>query len=195
MIKLKNVTKRFGDKLLLDRVDLEIAAGESVALTGASGIGKTTLARILLGLERDFEGEISGLPEKRACVFQEDRLLPQLTAGDNVRFVVPEIADDRLREAFRRLGLESDIDTNVEKLSGGMRRRVSILRALLSDAELIVMDEPMKGLDAEIARQTADYCREMLQGRTLVYITHAPEELGWMGVKRVLRLENAKIEG
>ena len=70
---------------LLDRVDLEIAAGESVALTGASGIGKTTLARILLGLERDFEGELSGLPEKRACVFQEDRLLPQLTVGDNVR--------------------------------------------------------------------------------------------------------------
>jgi len=193
MIRLKNVTKRFGDKMLLDRVDLEIRAGEFVALTGASGIGKTTLARILLGLEHDFDGEIMGLPEKRACVFQEDRLLSQLSAGDNVRFAAPDVSEARLRDAFRRLELERDIDTNVEELSGGMRRRVSMIRALLSDAELIVMDEPMKGLDAAIARQTAGYCREMLRGRTLVYITHAPEELDWMGIDRVLRLENAKI--
>lgn len=193
MIEFCNVTKRFGDKLLLETVGLRIETPGMVALIGSSGIGKTTLARMLLGLDRDYSGEIINLPEKRGCVFQEDRLLPQLSAMDNVRFVNPAVSDDALREGFRRLGMENDIHTNVEKLSGGMRRRVSILRALLSDAELIVMDEPMKGLDVAIAKQTAQYCREMLRGRTLLYITHAMEEIEWLGINRVLKLENGKI--
>ena len=194
MIEFKNVTKRFGDKLLLDHVNIAFPA-DFAALLGASGIGKTTLARILLGLETDFSGEVTGLPEKRACVFQEDRLLPQLSAADNVRFAVLGVTNAELRRGFERLGLSDDMHTNVEELSGGMRRRVSILRALLSDAELIVMDEPMKGLDTAIAQQTAAYCREMLRGRTLIYITHTVEELDWMGIAHVLRLENAQIKG
>lgn len=193
MIEFRNVSKRFGDKLLLENGNLHIETPGRIALIGSSGIGKTTLARMLLGLDRDYSGEITGLPEKRGCVFQEDRMLPQLSAMDNLRFVNPTVSDNALREGFRRLGMESDMRTNVEKLSGGMRRRVSILRALLSDAELIVMDEPMKGLDVTIAQQTAQYCREMLQGRTLVYITHAMEEIEWLGIERVLELENAQI--
>lgn len=193
MIEFKNVSKRFGDKLLLEQANFVIPDG-SVALLGPSGIGKTTLARILLGLEKADSGQILGLPEKRACVFQEDRLLPQLSAADNVRFAVPNVDETELQRGFERLGLLNDLHTNVEELSGGMRRRVSILRALLSDADLIIMDEPMKGLDTAIAQQTAAYCREMLRGRTLIYITHSMEELEWMGIQRELRLENAMIK-
>lgn len=193
MIKLKGVTKRFDGKLILDRVDAELPAPGMTALLGASGIGKTTLARMLLGLDADYSGEITGLPHRCACVFQEDRLLMQLTAAENVRFVAPHIGNAELREGFARLGIEADMHTPVSQLSGGMKRRVSILRALLSDGQLVVMDEPMKGLDEAIARQTAAYCREKLKGRTLLYITHAAEEIAWLGIENILQLENGKI--
>lgn len=195
MIEFRNVTKRFGDKLILDSADLQLSVPGSAALIGMSGTGKTTLARMLLGLEKDYSGTIAGIPQKIGCVFQEDRLLKHLTAAENVRFVNPQVEEARLREGFARLGMENDMHTPAAALSGGMKRRVSILRALLSDAEMIVMDEPMKGLDEVTARAAAAYCREQLKGRTLLYITHATEEIEWMGIGRVLHLQNAKIKG
>lgn len=193
MIELKGVTKRFDDKLILDGVDIALPAPGMTALLGASGIGKTTLGRMLLGLDADYTGTITGVPPRCASVFQEDRLLMQLTAEENVRFVSPHISADRLREGFDRLGIAADMHTPVSQLSGGMKRRVSVLRALLSDGQLVVMDEAMKGLDGAIARQTAAYIREQMQGRTLLYITHAGEEIEWLGIETVLRLDDGKI--
>lgn len=193
MIELRGVSKRFGTKRILDGVGLRLDVPGMAALTGASGAGKTTVGRMLLGLDVDYEGEIRGVPDSRACVFQEDRLLPQLTAAQNVQFVRPELTREQMGEAFAALGLQGEVDSRVSELSGGMRRRVSILRALLSGASFVVMDEPMKGLDAPIAREAARYMREAMRGRTLLYITHALEEIEWMGISTVLRVENGSI--
>lgn len=193
MIEFHGVTKRFDEKLILDHADCRIAFPGKTALIGASGMGKTTVARMLLGLDRDYSGRIAGIPAKKACVFQEDRLLMQLTAEQNVRFVKPDISEEALSEGFDRLGLAQDRHTPVNQLSGGMKRRVSILRALLSDAEMIIMDEPMKGLDEAIARSTAQYCRERTEGRLLLYITHDFDEITWMGIDRTIRLEGGKL--
>lgn len=193
MIELRGVSKRFGTKRILDGVGLRLDVPGMAALTGASGAGKTTVGRMLLGLDVDYQGEIRGVPDSRACVFQEDRLLPQLTAAQNVQFVRPELTREQMGEAFAALGLRDEVDSRVSELSGGMRRRVSILRALLSGASFVVMDEPMKGLDAPIAREAARYIREAMRGRTLLYITHALEEIEWMGISTVLRVENGSI--
>lgn len=194
MIELQGVTKRFEGKTILDGVNFAIESPGKTAILGASGIGKTTLARMLLGLDRDYAGKITGVPQKKACVFQEDRLIRHLTAEQNVRFVRPDMDEALLREGFERLGMAGEMETPDTELSGGMKRRVSILRALLSGAELVIMDEPLKGLDEDAARRTAEYCREQLEGRTLIYITHTMEELGWMGINRTIRLERGKIE-
>lgn len=194
MIEIRNLTKRFGEKLILDNVSLNMESPGMTALTGVSGSGKTTLIRLLLRLDNRYDGTIRGVPQKYAAVFQEDRLLKQLTAEQNVRFVRPDMDRTMLQEGFARLGMAGEMDTPVSQLSGGMKRRVSILRALLSDAELIVMDEPMKGLDEAIARRTAEYCQEMLRGRTLIYITHDSDEIAWMGIRRTIHLQNGMLK-
>ncbi len=193
MIELRGVSKRFGGKRILDGVNLRLDAPGMTALTGASGAGKTTVGRMLLGLDADYEGQISGVPEAHACVFQEDRLLPQLTAAQNVRFVNPKLTEARMGAAFAEMGLAGEAGAPVSTLSGGMRRRVGILRALLSGAAFIVMDEPMKGLDAPVAGRAARIIREAMRGRTLLYITHSPEEIDWLGISAVLRVENGGL--
>lgn len=193
MINFVDVSKHFGSKAILKHVTLQLPSPGMIALTGVSGAGKTTIGRMLLGLDTDYEGQIRGVPESRACVFQEERLLPQLTATQNVLFVNPKVHESQLRDAFDALGLAGERDTCVTKLSGGMRRRVSVLRALLSDAELIVMDEAMKGLDAAVARRTAQFIRQSVQGRTLIYITHSRDEIAWLGLNPIFCVEDGRL--
>lgn len=193
MIELIDVTKRFGDKQILNHVRLSLPVPGVTVLTGASGTGKTTAARLLLGLDTDYEGEIRGVPGARGCVFQEDRLLSQLTAAQNVRFVNPSLAETTLTEAFDAMGMADELQTRASELSGGMRRRVSILRALLSGAEFVVMDEPMKGLDAARAEAVVRYVHKSMRGRTLLYITHSSREISWLEADAVWRLENGRI--
>ena len=193
MIELIDVTKRFGGKQILNHVHWRLPSPGVTVLTGASGAGKTTVARLLLGLDGDYEGEIRGVPEARSCVFQENRLLDQLTAAQNVRFVNPALSEATLRAAFDAMGMADELQTRAAELSGGMRRRVSILRALLSGAEFVVMDEPMKGLDAARSEAVVRYVRSAARDRTLMYITHSSAEIDWLGADAVWRLDNGRL--
>ena len=116
-------------------------------LMGPSGIGKTTLLLLLLGLVSPDSGEITGLPEKVSVIFQEDRLCEDFSALSNVAMVLPRGGEETASALLKALGLEEAMRQPVHTLSGGMKRRVAIARGLAADSPLLLMDEPFKGLD------------------------------------------------
>ena len=175
-ITLRNVSKRFGDKIVLENFSAVFPAGETSVLMGVSGGGKTTLLRLILGLETPDGGEISGVPAKCAAVFQEDRLCPQLTALGNVLLAAGRRKEREARELLTRLGLAESINTPAADLSGGMRRRTALARALCSEYDLLVLDEPFKGLDDQTRRTAIETVREQTQGKTVLLVTHDPTE-------------------
>ena len=162
--------------------------GGVTVLMGPNGSGKTTVARLLLGLAVPDEGVISGLDgRRRAAVFQEDRLCDQLSAVGNVRLVLDRaIPASAVESELRQVGMDGEsLVKPVRDLSGGQRRRVAIVRALMADADLVVLDEPFKGLDAEAKTLVMTYVRERCKGRTTLLITHDAAEAAWFGIRPV----------
>jgi ABC-type multidrug transport system ATPase subunit len=189
MIELKDIYKSYGDRRVLDGVSLMLPAGIVTALTGRSGSGKTTLSRIVLGLETPDGGRVIGAAGlQKTAVFQEDRLIEHLSAVDNLRLVgaSPEAARRHLAE----LGLAADATSRAAKLSGGMRRRLALARALITGAELIVLDEPMTGLDGETKRLAADYVLKHRGEAAVLLISHDPEDLELLGASHVFSLDH-----
>ena len=174
-IIVKNVYKNFGEKEVLEDVSLVFPAGKVTCLMGPSGTGKTTLLSLLLKLIRPEAGTVTGLPEKEAAVFQEDRLFEDFTVLSNLTAATGQ-SEAAVKEALAALGLSEAAYEKVNVLSGGMKRRVAILRALLSDYELLVLDEPFKGLDEELRSVTAEYILKKNAGRTVIMVTHDPAE-------------------
>lgn len=188
-ITLNAVSKRFGDNVVLDGLGLVLQPGTVTALTGPNGVGKTTLARVLLGLERPDAGTLEGLAGlSNAAVFQEDRLCTHLDAVANMRLVLDNERRDEAVSELARVGLEGDdLHKPVGELSGGQRRRVAIARALAVRANLVILDEPFTGIDADSKPVVMEYVRERLEGRIAVLITHDPSEAAFLGA-RVVRL-------
>lgn len=183
MIGLVGVTKRYGEQVVLDGLDLDLPDGRVTALMGPNGSGKTTIARLLLGLERPDAGTVQA-PRHRSAAFQEDRLCGQLTAVRNVRLALDRTVDGAVVEAeLRAVGLDDDaLRKPVRELSGGQRRRVAIVRALMPRAELTVLDEPFKGLDSAAREQMIDHIRAahaLTPGRAMLLITHDRLEAEW----------------
>lgn len=187
MIILQNVNKRYENKVILSDLRLEIPSGEFTALMGASGVGKTTLSRLLLGLEEPDGGSVTGVPERRAAVFQEDRLIPSLSAVQNVRLGKRGATRAAAQKLLSALGLEKDAEKPASALSGGMRRRVAIARALLADADFYLLDEPFSGLDDETKAQVMDVVKRALARKTVLLITHDEAEARFF-TERVLYL-------
>ena len=182
---ISHVYKDFGRGPVLRDVSLTVRQGETVCLMGPSGLGKTTLLRCVAGLERPESGSITGVPERLGYVFQEDRLLDGLTATANIRAPHGRMRGAELaaflareRAALASVGLPVDARP-VRELSGGQRRRVSILRCALADADALFFDEPLKGMDdATVGRVMAFLLPEM-EGRTVFWVTHDERELAW----------------
>lgn len=141
---------------------------------GESGKGKTTLLRILMGLEKADRGQVIGLNNRRIrAVFQEDRLLEENTVMDNILFVMPHRGEkerDVVRIACEEVGLAGSENKLVKELSGGMKRRVAIIRALLSDFDILLLDEPLKGLDAENKQRVIQFMRSVINRKDKEYI-------------------------
>lgn len=187
-VALRGVTRRFGDERVLDGLDLTLPEGEITALTGVNGSGKTTIARLLLGLDSPDSGTLEGIEgRRRSAVFQEDRLCEQLTAIGNVRMVLDRKDWAEVDEALCRVGLDGEsLAKPVCELSGGQRRRVAIVRALAGDADLVVLDEAFVGIDANAKPTVMGYVRERLRGRTALLITHDPAEVTFFGALEVV---------
>lgn len=180
-ICIDKLNKSFGDKQVLRDFSTCFPKNRRSCVMGSSGCGKTTLLNILLGLEKPDSGEITGLPERISAVFQEDRLCPQFSALANLRLVNGKrVPKDTLCAHLRALGLGESLALPVCELSGGMRRRVAIARAMLYDAPLIVLDEPFKGLDEATKQITMAYVRENSRGRTLIFVTHDAAEAAYL---------------
>lgn len=184
MIQLKNVTFAYEDKEIITDYNLEIASGQRVCLFGESGKGKTTLLRLLAGLEKPLSGSISGVQDKRfSVVFQEDRLLPHLSVLDNVALVGSR---ERAKELLGALALGDCLDMKPQELSGGMSRRVAIARALCAQYDVLLLDEPFNGLDEELVKSVAGLINSELAGRTLVLVTHNEEHIHLLSATKIL---------
>lgn len=159
-------------------LNLTIIGGATTCIMAPSGAGKTTLLRILMGLEAVDSGSVTGLEGKRfSAVFQEERLCENMTAADNIRLVMPSSTGMAAMIAeMDRIGLCSCAGQPVSELSGGMRRRVSILRALLAQYDVLFLDEPFKGLDEALKEQVIAYVKEKTAGKTVVFVTHDKAE-------------------
>lgn len=185
-ITLNNLTKRYGSQLVLSNVSRSIKSGEKLCIMGASGIGKTTLLSILAGLETADSGTVSGLKNTTlSMVFQEDRLLDYEDAFTNVAVVLKSFSFYRnnrnfpnkfifsqLCAEFKQIGLTDYENKPVAEFSGGMKRRVAIVRAVCADADILLFDEPFKGLDTASRRQVIQYIKDRTIGRTIIIVTH-----------------------
>lgn len=178
-INVKNLYKSFQEQQVLNNVTMSFSEARITCIMGASGVGKTTLAFILMGLLTADSGEIIGLQGKKlAAVFQEDRLIEHWDAIKNIQLVSPrEVTRELVHQNFKEIGLTEYEKKPVRSLSGGMRRRVAMVRALLSEYDVLIMDEPFKGLDEKLKIQVIGYVKEKTKGKTVLIITHDKEEV------------------
>lgn len=170
-IILENISAGYGKENVLSNINLEVQPGEHVCLMGESGIGKTTLLKIIAGLQ-EYSSGYANLPERISFVFQDDRLCPWLSACDNVRLAVPYIPKKVVRRELAKLIGEAACDKKADALSGGMKRRCEIVRAMLSDADTVIMDEPFAGLDEDNKSLAVRYILDNIGDRQLIVSTH-----------------------
>ena len=192
VIETRGLTKRFGQRTAVDGVDLVIPAGAAFGFLGPNGAGKTTLIRTLLGLTQPTSGEISllGLPQpaKRrealarvGAIVEEPKFHPHLTGRENLKIVAAardRAADERIPDALERVGLARRADERVKAYSLGMRQRLGIARCLLADPALLILDEPMNGLDPAGILEMRHLIRAFVgEGRTVFLSSHLLDEV------------------
>lgn len=212
-LTLRSVTKCYDRRPVLSDLSMELSAGTFYCLMAPSGSGKTTLFRLILGLEKPDSGTIlfhpstgtSSEPESNSssgtaskpdfrslrgsrppipAVFQENRLLECYTAIENLRFALgKQYSNEELNAYLLRLLPEDSLNKPVCEFSGGMKRRVSILRAILAPSEIILMDEPFTGLDTDTKQLTIDLIKELCAGKLLIIATHVEDDAELLGAK------------
>lgn len=216
MIIFENVTKRYGQRVVLDNVNLMVSPGEFVTVTGPSGAGKSTLINALIGAENIQRGHISvdsyiinSLKEKSlqyyrrkiGTVFQDYKLLPQKNVYENVAFAMEvcgyenHYIQKRVREVLEIVGLQEQRRQFPRQLSGGECQRTSIARALVHNPRLVIADEPTGNLDPHNAKEIIDLLLKINKnGATVILATHNPILVDHIH-KRVVRLDRGRVIG
>ena len=184
MIEINNIDFNYGNKAIFKNFSLNILRGDRICLSGDSGIGKTTLLRLITGLEKPQAGSISITERARfSAVFQDDRLLPFASIIDNCTLI--GASEESALKNLEALGIADYARSLPKELSGGMRRRAALARALSAEYDVLILDEPFTGLDsANIAAATA-YVSEQLSDRTLIMVTHSPSEAEMLNAKTI----------
>ncbi len=181
-IIMTGLHKRFGEKRVLCDFSATLPGGEMTVVMGPSGCGKTTLLQMLMGFLRPDKGQVQGMPHHKSAVFQEDRLCEDFSAVSNVQMVCGrKVPESEIVSHLERLDLAGSLRQPVRELSGGMRRRVAIVRAMLAPADIIFLDEPFKGLDEQTRDKVLQYVLAQTCGRTVVAVTHSREEAEALG--------------
>lgn len=177
---LWQVSKRYGALTVLDQVTLRLRPGSRVCVMGPSGCGKTTLLRLMTGLEHPDSGSV--LHDTKQCMgvmFQENRLLEWATPVKNVQLVCSS-QTEKIREHLKQVLPEEALEKPAGELSGGMKRRAALVRAVMAPANILLLDEPFTGLDEETKRMAADYLINHLENRTLIFSSHQEADAGYL---------------
>ena len=194
IIEIKGLSKSFGDKKVLENINLYIRRGEFITLLGPSGCGKTTLLRMIAGFLQPDEGsilmdgkELAGVPPHERplnTVFQRYALFPHLDVYDNIAFglklkkVPEEEIEKRVRRVLKLVAMSDYEDRDVETLSGGQQQRIAIARAIVNQPKVLLLDEPLAALDLKMRKDMQIELKEMHKklGITFIYVTHDQEE-------------------
>ena len=214
-LKINNIYKSFGDKIVLKNINLEIKDGEFVSLLGASGCGKTTLLKIIAGFERVDSGEITKddrvfisdnkiflSPQDRSLnmVFQQFALWPHMNVKKHLEYALNGRnkninADEDMKYMLEIVGLSGFEDSYPEDLSGGQKQRVALARALITKPEMLLMDEPLSALDANLKIEMRKFIKEihMKFKTTIIYVTHDQDEALAMS-DRIVIIKDGVVE-
>ena len=190
-LSLRSISKSYDSHPVLTGLSMDFFSGTAYCLMAPSGSGKTTLFRLILGLESPDRGEVLFKGSLRrpqiSAVFQEDRLLEGFSAVENLFFALGNrYSKETLTTSLLRLLPADALEKPVCEFSGGMKRRLSVLRALLSPAEIILMDEPFTGLDPATKQTVIDLINELCSGKLLIASTHAKEDAVLLNAKITL---------
>lgn len=183
-LTLDHLQKSYGPLSVLRDCSFTFEDGGIYCLMGPSGSGKTTLFRILMGLEKADAGAVrfEKPSPKISAVFQEDRLCETFSPVENLRFILGKtVPDGEIRRELSFLLPEESLSRPVFTLSGGMKRRTAVCRAMTAPSDLIIMDEPFTGLDSETKKQVVEYIKSRQRGRLLIMSTHQEEDVHLLG--------------
>ena len=212
-VRVAGIVKRFGEVVAIAGVDLEVESGEFLVVLGPSGCGKTTLMRTVAGLEKPTEGsvrigarDVTALPPRKrgiAMVFQSYALYPHMTVANNIAFPLKAQGrtrnraerEERVRQAARKVSIDHLLDRRPRQLSGGERQRVAIARAIVTEPEVLLLDEPLSNLDAKLRAYARDelkfFQREL--GITTIFVTHDQIEAMGLG-DRIVVMERGLVQ-
>lgn len=186
MIELKNINFSYGNQQILDDFNLYVKDGECVNLSGVSGSGKTTIIRLVLGLEKPQSGIVTA-PKKISCVFQEDRLVENINVINNIRLPLKSHQYPLADELLKRLNLSGIAKKRVDELSGGMKRRIAIIRAIAYGGDALILDEAFNGIDYENKIIIADIIKQEFldKGKPVIMITHIKEDAEFLTARTI----------
>ena len=171
-----NITKSYGTNLVLSNFSHIFPDNKVTAVIGQSGCGKSTLLSVLMGILPPDSGIVK-CSEPISDVFQENWLCKNLTASANLRLVTGKSKSKaEIAKELSEIGLDGCENKTVRELSGGMMRRVALLRALMAEYKVLFLDEPFKGLDLDTKKLVMNYCKEKIKGKTVIFVTHDSSE-------------------
>ena len=195
MIELKDVSAAFQGHSVLEHCSLLVPDGGHTAVMGPSGSGKTTLLRLIAGQLAPDQGSVTVSHGRISYMYQEPRLLPWLTAEENVNLVLSDKPETMgtARQWLAAVGLADAMKKHPAELSGGMRQRVSLARALAYDGDLFLLDEPLSSLDEAMAVELLDLLKQYTQGKSMIFVTHSPEQAKVLGGE-IYRMHDKTLE-
>lgn len=173
-IKMQNISYNYSEKEIFKDFNFDIELGTKTAVMAPSGTGKTTLLYLIAGLYTPQSGTIEYLTSnpRFSFVFQENRLLEKRNILDNLRLTNPQLTSETIKGMLYQAGLSVSVTKPIHRLSGGEKRRIAIIRALLSPYDILLMDEPFTGLDDENRLRIIELIKEYTEGKTVILVTH-----------------------
>lgn len=178
LMRVENIVKSYNGKTILNGFSFDFPEGKITAVTGKSGCGKTTLLRIISGLEKADGGTVIGAEGRKSFVFQENRLIENVSVEENILCVAPDT--EKSEYYLKRTGLYEVRKMKAGKLSGGMKRRLSLARCLSFGGDIFILDEPLRELDEETLLEMMKLLKEAVAGKTVIMSVHDEEQIKYL---------------